>query len=250
MKDAIVVGWGMVGKATAHAFGIKDYYSRSKSTVSYEKIKDFKYIFVCLPTPTVKGIQSIVAIVDLLNKTRTDENIFIIRSTVIPGTCWTLENKCNANIVHAPEFLTEKTWKDDTEHPDIVVLGGNNKAIRSKVEGIFRGRYKGAEFFITDTETSEMAKYAINCFYALKVVYANQLYDACEDIGINYENIKKIMYSRKWIGKNHLEIHHAGYRGAGGKCLKKDLEAFAHDTGSTLLIEADELNHAYLGDHE
>jgi UDPglucose 6-dehydrogenase len=252
MKDAICVGWGFVGKATAHAFGIKDYYSRSEATVPFDKIKDFKYIFVCLPTPTItkedddSHLQDINAIENLIEQSRTDDNIFIIRSTILPGTCRKLADKYKANIVHVPEFLTEKTWKQDTEWPDIVVIGGEDIKVVEQVAGIYRMRYKGAALTVTDTKTSEMIKYAVNCFYALKVVYANQIYDECKRNDINYEVVKDAMYARKWMSTNHFDINHQGGRGAGGKCLKKDLEAFSEFSASNLLWITNKLNGEYI----
>jgi len=91
-----------------------------------------------------------------------------------------------------------------------------------------------------------MIKYAINTLYALKVVFANQIFDYCRNIGANYNVIKDAMYARKWIGKNHLEVWHQGNRGAGGKCLEKDLEALAGESDLPLLKVANMLNKEYL----
>lgn len=244
MNNAICLGFGYVGKATAHAFGIKDWYSRSSGTVDIKHILDFKYIFICLPTPTVDGKQdlSIIEYYFSLFSEKKPDNIFIIRSTILPGTVKRLSEKYGLNIVHVPEFLSEDTWKKDSEWPDIVVVGADDEKLRLEVAGIFKGRYKGAEFVITDSVTAEMIKYVINCFYAIKVIYANVVYEYAESIGANYSIIKKAMYSRQWIGKNHLGIWDKGGRGAGGHCLEKDLEAFSNATNLALLKLGNELN--------
>lgn len=247
MKDIICIGMGYVGKATAHAFGIKNWYTRNDKTIkSEEEIVNFKYIFVCLPTPTINGKQDISAIEYYLEKFSGKDNIFIIRSTVLPGTCRTLAGKYKANIVHVPEFLTEATWKEDAEWPDIVVIGADNNKVRDEVVGIFKARYKGASYFITDTVTSEMIKYAINTFYSLKVVYSNSLFDLSNKIGANYETIKKACYARKWVTTNHFDIWHKGGRGAGNPCLAKDLQAFVSYSNLPLLQVANELNRELL----
>lgn len=245
MKNAIVIGGtGMVGNATMYSLGIKDQYSRSKATVKLEQIMDFKYIFICLPTPTVNGEQDISSLTQFFEmfKGEFKDNIFIIRSTVLPGVCRSFSQKYGVKIVHAPEFLTESTWKKDSEWPDIVVIGADDEGLREEVAGIFKSRYKGAAFFLTDTVTSETIKYAINTLYALKVIFANEVFDFCQKTGINYETVKGVLYSRKWIGKNHLDVWHKGGRGVSGKCLKKDLEAFARLSGSKLLRLAAEIN--------
>lgn len=242
MRQALIIGYGMVGKATAHAFGIKDHISLTEKTT--QNPENFHYIFMCLPTPTKDGICDI-------SLTRTwikyiaefkKDNRFIIRSTVAPGTCKALAEEFHVPIIHAPEFLTEATWREDAEWSDLLVIGADDEKYRDEIFGLFRARYKGAEYIKTDTITSETIKYAINSLYATKVIFANELYDYCQDKGINYETVKNAMYARKWIGKNHLDIFHHGGRGAGGKCLGKDLDAFANETCSELLLKVNEIN--------
>ncbi len=72
---------------------------------------------------------------------------------------------------------------------------------------------------------AEMVKYFSNTFYALKVAFANQMYDLCESLGIEYEKVKQAAAADKWIEPMHLQIFHKGYRGYGGKCLTKDIQA-------------------------
>ena len=144
MKNAVVLGKGMVGKATMYALGIKDYVARYSGTVEAGELSDFKYIFICLPTPTTNGkcntelIDEYIRSVHRMKK----DNVFIIRSTVIPGTCSRLSEKYGAKIVHVPEFLTEATWKEDSEFPDITVIGADDNDLRDEVAGIFKARYK------------------------------------------------------------------------------------------------------------
>lgn len=252
MDNAVVIGGlGMVGNATRHAFGIDKYIDLKESTSSYKEAGRTKYVFICLPTPTIDGESKTdlikEAIAGVLSHSEI-QNIFIIRSTVIPGTTRSLmEHFGIKSIVHNPEFLSEKTWKQDAEHPDLAVVGSDMPQYMDDVVAIYKGRYKGLNVIKTDSITSEMIKQSINSFYATKVVFANQIYDHAQKIGANYETIKKAMYSRKWIGKNHLDVWHNDKRGAGGKCLEKDLSAFSNNSQLTLLKEASKLNKHYLG---
>lgn len=251
MKDAVIIGKGMVGKATMHSLGIKDYYSRSSTTVKLDEIHKFKYIFLCVPTPTINGECDISLLDWYIGEIsrRSKDPIFIIRSTVIPGTCDKLAHAYGVKIVHVPEFLSEDTWKEDSEWPDLTVIGYADINDHNQVMAIFKARFKGTQFVSTDLKTAETIKYAINSFYALKVVYANEVYDYCQDKGMNYDTVKNAMYSRKWIGKNHLDVINKGGRGAGGKCLRKDLDAFANETCSDLLLEANRINQMLLVDY-
>ena len=151
-------------------------------------------------------------------------------------------------IIHNPEFLTEATWEQDALHPDLIVLGGERTDYLEEVEGIYKARFRGSVDIIkTDTITSEVIKYAVNTFYATKVIFANQLFDLCKKIEANYGTIKEALYKRKWIGRNHLEVWHKNKRGAGGSCLEKDLEAFAKTYDIELLQLVNKLNKIYLG---
>jgi len=73
---------------------------------------------------------------------------------------------------------------------------------------------------------AEMAKYFCNTFLSARVVFANQIYDVCEKMGINYEAVKEMAGADPRIGKSHFDIFHDGYRGYGGLCLPKDTKAF------------------------
>ncbi len=130
MNDACVVGYGVVGKATAVVFGIEKYYSRSESNVTLEEVAQCKYIFICLPTPTVEGAcytDDIFKIISDIHILSSIENIFIIRSTVYPGFNKFLQRTLNITaIVSNPEFLSEDTAINDAAHPDLVVLGGED----------------------------------------------------------------------------------------------------------------------------
>jgi UDPglucose 6-dehydrogenase len=250
MDDACVIGGlGMVGKATAKALSIPYYFDLLGSNITLEEAAEKRFIFICLPTPTIKGRCDTHELSEVIKQIKDygRQNIFVVRSTVNPGFCSNLSTVLGVrNVVHVPEFLTEATWEEDIKTPDIVVIGADSKDYREAVEGVYRARYqRGVEIILTDSITSELLKWAINGFYATKVVYANEIYDFAQKIGANYEVIKDTMYKRKWIGKNHLNIWRGDQRGAGGKCLPKDLEALAEMSQSSLLLKVLERNDLY-----
>ena len=250
MDNAVIYGYGVVGKATAKAFSISYYFDKKESNITLKDAAYKRYHFFCLPTPTVNGDCQRDDIFDLIRQLETiphDQNVYIIRSTVIPGTARYIQSTLHINsVISNPEFLSEETAEDDAIHPDIVVIGGDHKQYVDDVEGIYQGHIKTAKIFTTDSITAELSKYAVNSFYATKVIFANQLFDVAQHIGANYEVIKNIMYDRKWIGKNHLDIWHKDGRGAGGRCLRKDLDAFENYSKSKLLETVRRLNDEYL----
>ncbi len=67
-----------------------------------------------------------------------------------------------------------------------------------------------------------MAKYAANSFLAVKVSYANEVFDLCERMKIDYAHVRDIVAADARIGGSHMDVLDSGYRGYGGKCLPKD----------------------------
>lgn len=227
-KSAAIIGGGVLGQANARSLGINHVYDEIKERSNLEKqqLKDFDYIFICVPTPSTENGCDI-SIVEKSIAENLDDQIFVIRSTVIPGTAEKLMDKYNCNIINNPEFLTEKTSMEDAANTDIVVIGGKDNSITGEFRRLFYGDgFENSHFIETDNKTAEMIKYSINNFYAVKVLFANYLYRVCKQQGIDYEIIKEAMYKRKWIGKNHLTVPFNGRFGINGKCLPKDLIAF------------------------
>jgi nucleotide sugar dehydrogenase len=247
---AFIIGNGTVGKATARALGIKSYYDLEGSNITLEEGSKKLFCFICLPTPTdEKGGQAkarlqIASYIEQL-KEYGSRNIFVIRSTVIPGTCRALAEQYGVMVVSNPEFLTEDRWEEDAIRPRMVVIGADDVPSKNAVVSLWKP-VKSKIRVETDTVTAETLKYAFNTFFVTKVVWANQLYDMCQKNGADYETIHKALHAHPEGSKNHFTIEHKEGRGAGGKCLPKDLKAFAKYSGSKLLKLVDELNDDYL----
>src|SRR3990167_5965341 len=89
MNNAVIYRWGVVGKSTAKAFDIPYYFSKSEANITLKEAAYKRYHFFCLPTPTIKGlchIDPIVGLIKQLEEVPHNQNVYIIRSTVIPGT--------------------------------------------------------------------------------------------------------------------------------------------------------------------
>ena len=93
-----------------------------------------------------------------------------------------------------------------------------------------------------------MLKYGLNTFFTTKVIFANELYDICQEEHCDYEFVKNVMYHHKWVGGNHLDVMHGGFRGAGGKCLPKDTNAIVAKYKTNLLRKVNEINKFLLGE--
>jgi len=232
-KSAAILGGGVLGQATAKSLGIEYIYDEisDRSNIEKGKLKDFEYIFICVPTPSDDNGCDI-SIVEKSISENINGQIFVIRSTVIPGTAESLMEKYKCEIISNPEFLTEKTSIEDAINPDIIAIGGRSNTITNDFHELFYAKDFSHSYIIkTDNKTAETIKYSINNFYAVKVIFANYLYRICKKNNIDYDIVKDAMYKRKWIGKNHLTVPFNGKLGVNGKCLPKDLIAFAEYTG-------------------
>lgn len=263
LEDAVVHGYGVLGKATARAFNIKHWQDPNGGNTTLEESAKYRCQWICLPTPNLRsGVYDLAAIYDTLLAVDSygagqgcTDHIFIIRSTILPGTCSNLARCLRVGpIVHVPEFLTESDWERDTDFPDQIIVGGDDDGSRDEVVGIFRDRYDYKVFIVpTDTITAELIKCAHNAFFSTKVVFANEVYEMAERVGADYDTIRDALYRSKWIGENHLDAvfqrpsWDKPRRGLHGKCLPKDLKALLSWSNSDLLEIVDLLNERYRG---
>lgn len=246
MNNACVIGYGLIGKATAMLFGINNYFSRSEATITLEQAAKCRYVFICLPTPVEQdGTYYTKDIEDIIKQLEGygGAGIYILRSTVWPGFAQHLMGKLDINrIISNPEFLTESSWEKDTKNPPFILLGGANNDFLQDVKGLYEGRIKSAPVILTDNTTAEMAKLSMNAFFTTKVVFANQTSDACQKLGANYEKVKEVLEAHPFGPKNHFTVWHKGGRGALGRCLWKDTRAFTHYTNSDLMKKVVTIN--------
>ena len=244
--NAVVIGYGVVGKSTAKAFGITKHFDiNGDSNITINEIANCRYVFICLPTPTIEGKCDTTAIRECIKQIEgiRQNPIYIIRSTVIPGTADAIMDELGMDrVISNPEFLSEATAEKDAKHPDMIVIGGRSDQCLREVKGIYEARFKYISPLLTNNVTAEMVKYTFNTFFALKVVFANEIFDICQKNKANYSVIKDLLTNHKWGSGNHFEVYYKGERGVRGKCLPKDLEAFQTYSQSWLLKAAQEIN--------
>jgi len=68
----------------------------------------------------------------------------------------------------------------------------------------------------------------INSYYALRVIFANAIYDICHTLDIDYEKVRECFELDKRVTPGHFEVFHDGYRIFGDGCLTKDLTALTY----------------------
>ncbi len=239
-----IVGNGFVGSSVAFGFSaqtgcdaeIKIYdKDELKATHSLESTLTSDFIFVSVPTPSnPDGSINLDVIYDCFNEMnnlnhRTD-NVFLLRSTVTPGTTRKLQRKFrNLNIVFNPEFLTERSAKLDFINQARFILGGLKKNV-NKVEKLFKWRFGETMPIIKTTyETSEMIKYMNNCFFATKVSFLNEMYQIADACGVDWDMALEGFARDGRVGHSHMNVPGPdGKFGFGGSCFPKDIQAMIH----------------------
>lgn len=244
-----IIGFGMVGKSSSVVLSIpeQDCYNSQNKNQLLEKIKDGIYdtFIICLPTPTINSQQDLSAIREWLELLRSNDYLVIIRSTILPGTTKKLSEEYGLNLVHVPEFLTEATAIEDELNPEFLVIGADDILVREKVRRLFlrnESQINNKKVIECNSQTAEMIKYSLNSWFALKVIMANQLWDVSKEVGADYEKVKMVLTKHKWGSKNGWDVWHKGFRGFGGNCLPKDVQAFTQAFDLPLLEKMVEIN--------
>ena len=227
-----VIGNGFVGEAIAFTFSpiseicIYDI-DPLKSNCSINQVHNCDYVFVCVPTPMNKNGSQDFSYIENVFSNATKKPIYIIKSTIIPGsTELLLNNYRNLKIIFSPEFLTERRAKLDMLTQSRIILGGN-KIYVDEVEKLFLKRFKNKNIIKTDSKTAELIKYMNNTFFATKVSIMNEFKLVCDAIGANWEDALNGFSSDGRIGDSHLNVPgHDGKLGYGGTCFPKDVSSF------------------------
>lgn len=231
--------------------------ARDRGAISFhssnvEAVDGARLVFLCLPTPEGPDgradLSFIHAVVDELAGEVGESSIFVVKSTVPPGTVAALRKRLadrgsQARIVSHPEFLREGKAVDDFLHPDRVVVGAYENDDAEAVASLYADL--DTEVVITDPTSSEMIKYASNSYLAARLTFVNTLANVCEAVGADVLDVIHGMGLDHRIGPHFLQPG-PGY---GGSCFPKDTAALisvAEDAG----YEFDLLKAVIEADHE
>ena len=237
--------------------GLPDLLSRGseRELISYhtsniEAVVGAELVFLCLPTPAGDDGRAdlglINAVVDELANEVADDAIFVIKSTVPPGTVAGLRKRLAdlgspARVVSHPEFLREGKALDDFMKPDRIVVGAYDDEDAEAIAGLYESL--DANVVRTDPTSAEMIKYASNSYLAARLTFVNTLANVCEAVGADVIDVISGMGMDHRIGPHFLQPG-PGY---GGSCFPKDTAALigvAEDAGYDFellraVIEAD-----------
>ena len=222
-----VIGIGCVGNAVKYWFLKEKYplflYDKYKKIGSIKEINKAEIIFVCVPTPFTRRKGYNATEVGESLKVLSGPKIVVIKSTILPGSTERLQEKFPKHkILFNPEFLRHNTALKDFLHPTRQIIGYTKKS--KKIAKVILDTLPWAPYQkIIPSKEAEMVKYFGNCFLAMRVVFANQIYDLCQILRVNYNLVKEVAGDDPRIGHSHFNIFQDGYRGYNSPCLNKDV---------------------------
>ncbi len=237
-----IIGQGFVGNAIYQKF--KNYFdvltydldSKLCNSTLENLCEKCETIFVCLPTPMNENgscctdiVEDCLKDIEILTSFEQKQKTIVLKSTVSPGTTekWNSEFSF-LQIIFNPEFLTEANAVSDFENQNRIILGGPRPQT-TKLKQIYSKVFPKAHIIKTNSTHAEMVKYLTNSFLATKVSFANEIYQICEKLKVDYDKVVEYATLDDRLGKTHWQVPGPdGDYGFGGHCLPKDLSALIH----------------------
>ena len=226
-----IIGLGIIGSACKFGFEKLGHKVLGHDIILDTKINDLlgcEVIYICVPTPSNEDGSCNTSIVEEvvleLNKLNY-KGVVAIKSTVKPTTTLKLQNTTTLEICFVPEFLRERSaLVDFIENHDLLAIGTKNKEVFNLIKEC-HGHYPQNISQLDPTE-AEILKYYSNVLNALKVTFANEMYEICEKLNVNYTKIKNAFVKRGTTKDVYLDVSD-NFRGYAGMCLPKDTKALA-----------------------
>ena len=226
-----IVGVGAVGSAVKYGFEklghtVKCHDIAMDSSIA--DVLDTELVFICVPTPQRQDggcntsiVQSVVC--ELVDSSY--GGCVAIKSTVEPTTTEDISHRYGIKVCFVPEFLRERcAISDFIENHDLLAVGCHDTAQYDLIVQA-HGHFPKSVVRMLPTE-AELLKYYSNTFNAMKVVFANTMYEVSEKLGIDYQAVKSAFIQRGTASDMYLDVNE-NFRGYGGVCLPKDTSAMA-----------------------
>ena len=264
MQKIGIIGQGFVGSAVKE--GMKDFFEvytydkdpKKESTARniFSVVEHTELTFLCVPTPMKKSgecdlriLETALTEISECAKALNKKNyIVVIKSTIPPGTTEKLNNiYVNLYIVFNPEFLTEANAVNDYKNQNRIIIGGERPS-STKVKQVFAKAFPKVPIIKTSSTIAEMIKYVTNTFLATKVSFANEMYQICQGLAIDYDKVIEYARYDERLGNSHWSVPGPdGDFGFGGHCFPKDIAALQYvakqmNVNSTVLNAAIEKN--------
>lgn len=204
----------------------------------YRSVEQTDAVIVIVPTPSLPtgafsnhhvkaALAALSQAAEWLGK---KDYLYIVSSTVVPGSCDEFRSIVGDNIVYKPEFIRLEHVHEDLRNPAFVLIGEAREEAGNRCEAIFR-KFLGPgcperniPFHRMSLIEAELAKITLNCALTMKISLANQLHLVAQKLGADSKKIMECVGSDPRIGPAYLT---PGWP-YGGPCLPRDNRMFAY----------------------
>jgi UDPglucose 6-dehydrogenase len=251
MPGVGIVGLGHVGRITQRYFPDAFIYDIDPAitSVSRREIATCDFVFICVPTPRLPdGSGSYSEVEEVLSWLK--GTTCVIRSTVPPGTSDELMRRLKIDLLVWPEYVGEWDYADRSslaEQGFPAMLIGGPPVLRRQLVELLAPRLGAETRFLQASATEvEVAKYMENAWLAMQAIFANDFFELCECLDIDYWTVRELWGSDPRVSLTHTAVKR-NERGFGGRCLPKDLDALlaaarAHGAAMPLVEQVAESN--------
>lgn len=172
-------------------------------------------------------------ICDSLKNSNNKDFLFILSSTVMPGTQDTIvsmiESKTNRKlnegfgVVYIPDLVALGTVIKDFENPDVLIMGQSSPKYGDIAERIYSKILKNNPPVVRmSLIEGEITKVSLNAYVTMKISFANFIGNVSEKFGANSNNITRALGYDKRISPYYIK---SGLS-FGGTCFPRDTWAF------------------------
>lgn len=196
--------------------------NRSKilATDNKKYIKHTKIVIICIGTPVKNNRPDLNFFFKMFKEIKKEldpKKLLVIRSSIYPGTCKKIQTYLGPqfqNIAYCPERVVQgKSITELPKLPQIISGITNNSIIGSKK--LFK--LICSKIIVTSILEAELIKLFSNAWRYVNFSISNEFYMICENLGIDFNLLRKNMISGYDRNKG---IPTAGF--AAGPCLYKD----------------------------
>jgi UDPglucose 6-dehydrogenase len=223
-----IIGLGAASDAIEKQLAAQGYTPRTfdprRGIGTAESINEADIVFICAPAPyresTGFDSSALEEAVSLLEGSK----VIVIRTTVLPGTTEAYQFRYTQHcFLFNPAFLTQAS-AGETPQPDRQIIGYTAQS-RHLAESVLSFLPAAPYTRLMPAREAELAKYMTNAFLAMKVTFANELFDLATALDIDYNTVREAVAADARIGDSHLDVLADGYRGYGGESLPRDTKA-------------------------
>jgi UDPglucose 6-dehydrogenase len=205
-----------------------------------ESIAAADLIFVSVGTPTktfgigagrAADLRYVEAAARLIAEVSHGHKIIVEKSTIPVKTASAIQQILAANsttgatfqVLSNPEFLAEGTAIADLNHPDRILIGGeqtpDGDAAVEALASIYAHWIPREKIITTNLWSSELSKLVANAFLAQRISSINSISALCEATGADVDEVARAIGTDSRVGAKFLKAS----VGFGGSCFQKDL---------------------------